>query len=113
MYIPNNDVYAKLKNIDGVEVYYNRPEIIPIFPSITYYITNNSIIPTLEGEIGYQTISITVDIWATTLKESNEILDRLESEMRSMYSILDRVIDIPEPNNKDIIHKSCLFNLIN
>ena len=76
-------------NTVGTTVYQARPEVIEVFPCITFEVSNNAPQYTLEKEIGKQDIDVTIHIWGKTSKETGSLLTTLETKMRnSNYTLL-------------------------
>lgn len=110
MNIPNETIYNILSSITGVEVYYRRPEVIESFPSISYYISENTPTVTLDKSIAFQRVEVVVDIWTETLKEGADILQELESTMRVNNFVLSFSSEVSDPAG--VSHITTRFNFI-
>ena len=60
---PKKQIYSILSQIPGIKVYQIRPERIAVFPSVTFYVSNNTPSYCLDHTVGRKNIEITVDIW--------------------------------------------------
>jgi hypothetical protein len=108
MYEPKKDIYTILKSVTD-NVYQNFPEASDTLPCISFYMEGNTPTYTLDKEIGFQDISVIVDIWAKTSKETGELLISLESEMLENDFRMVFSSDLPEDN---LSHVTTRFNLI-
>lgn len=81
MYEPKKDLYSLLSEISDVTVYQARPEIEMALPCIIFHVIGNTPEYVLEKSIGYQDVEVVIDIYASTSKESGELLTTLESKM--------------------------------
>lgn len=109
MYIPKTDIVTILKQLNA-EVYQIRPEVLEVFPCVTYYIADNRPELVLEKEIGYQEIKVVIDIYANTSVEAGDLLTDLEEKMRAEDYRLDYSADVPDPDG--YAHITTRFNLI-
>lgn len=107
---PKENLYSLLSGLDVANVYQRRPEVIKDLPAVTFYIAENRVNATLDKEIGYQSLTAVIDIWADTSVESGEILQSIESELRDNGYLLDFCSDIDDPDG--ISHISTRFNFV-
>jgi len=110
MYEPKKDIYTILSDIEGVVVYQNRPEVLKEFPCITFSIAENTPEYTLSSGIGYQDITVTVDIFSNTSKESGSLLATLVEDMLEEGYRMTFCSDIPDPDGYS--HITTRFNLV-
>ncbi len=112
LYDPKDDIYTILRALSpGVYVSQDRPEVIAVFPSITFYINNN--VPTydLGKNIPHQDIEVVIDIWCNTSIESGQLLSALTDTMLNNNYMLTFSQDIPETSTMKISHISTLFKI--
>lgn len=85
-----------------------RPEEIETFPSITYYISQNSNQYDLDKAVGKQDIEVVIDIWTNDPSEGDTILLAVENAMKSEGYLLNFSSDIMDPSG--ISHITTRFN---
>lgn len=110
MYTPKADIYTLLKDIDGVTVYQQYPEVFSSLPAITFFVPNNELTNQLDGEIGYQTIEVTVDLWGLTSVSTSALLETVKSTMQSAGYMLVFASDVP--NTESVSHVTTQFKLL-
>lgn len=115
LYEPKKDLYGLLSTIDftigDVQVYQQRPEVLEELPCITFNVSNNSAILELSKDIGYQEISVTIDFWGSTSKDTGSMLSETDEVLRANGYQLTFSSDIPDPDG-EISHITSRFNLI-
>jgi thioredoxin-like negative regulator of GroEL len=82
------EIYTILNEIGGFTVYYESPEVIEVFPTVTYIVENNVPQYNLDKDIIKQDVSVKVDIWAETREEAQDILISIEAAMREANYLL-------------------------
>jgi hypothetical protein len=106
---PKSDIYTILSGISGATTYQMRPGVMKDIPCYIYQITGNTPTYSLEGEIEYQDISVSIDIYANNSKESGSLLTTLvETMIDSGYRMI-YASDIPDDN---LSHIATEFNLV-
>lgn len=111
LYIPNEDVYNILSSIEGVEVSNGRPDIIAVFPSITFDIDDNAPEQYLDNsDVAYQDIIVNLEIWADDSDTSGELLSEVYEKMVSQNKFRMTFCDeIQDPSGKS--HMVTRFNI--
>lgn len=108
---PKSTVYSILSNIDfddlAVQVTLGRPDVITVFPSITFTVSNNVPRYSLEVDILAQDIEIYVDIWAKKSTEAGSILKSVEMAMRNSGYLMTDCRDLDDETG--IFHISTIF----
>jgi hypothetical protein len=106
---PKEGLYTLLKELDA-PVYQVRPEVIKQFPCIVFRVEENSPVYELDHEIGLQQISILLDIFAKSSKESGELLKEVETTLREGGYRLSTTFDLPDPDG--LSHLVCSFSVL-
>lgn len=108
MYLPKTELYNLLSSL-GYQVYQVRPEIISVFPCITFNVSKSEMFIDLDKEIGYQQMMFNIDIWANSSVESSEILQEVEELLRgNSYRLYDSY-DVTDPDGYSHIASRFLF----
>ena len=112
MYLPKQDIYTSLKDLEdvitGLKVYQVQPEEFETLPVVTFYVANNSVETDLNNDITYQDITIMIDIWGKNSSESSQILNKVEETMRENLYSLEYSADVPNIDEQ-INHINCRF----
>lgn len=111
MYMPQIDIYTLLSGLDGVNVRRmggDHNVKVSDLPLITTLVIGNNPILTIDGEIGYQAISLQLDIWTLASTDADNLLVEVEEVLRGVGYRLDSSRDLPE---QDLYRISCEFNL--
>lgn len=115
MYLPKKDLYdllVTLKDaITGLEVYQSYPDEFKSLPTITFSVNNNTVETDLDGNILYQDITVTVDIWGESSSQCSDVLDKVETLLRQNYYKLTYSADVPNTDSR-IRHIANRFTLI-
>lgn len=106
---PKETIYTILSTIDDVTVYQNTPEVLKDLPCIVFFIEGNIPEYDLDGEVKYQDITVVIDIFADTSKESGALLPTLVSTMINSDYRMVFCADIPDENTS---HLTTRFNLV-
>lgn len=102
-------IYNLLNGVQaGLNVYQERPEVIEIFPSSTYRISDDSNEYDLNKEVGKQNTEVIVDIWTETSIEGDELKILLENKMKDAGYLLSFSSDIIDPSGNS--HITTRFN---
>lgn len=99
MYLPKHDIYEALSTIANVTVLQASQKTEAVIPSITFYVSDNSLELTLNNEISKQDILVTIDIWAANSSAADDLLAQTETKMRELGYRLSFQIDVPDPAN--------------
>lgn len=110
MYNPKPDLYTTLKGVTGVTVYQQYPETFNTLPALTFTVPRNETKHQLDGELAYQDIEITVDIWAMTSTSASSVLADLYDTMKTAGYMLTFSSDVP--NNEKVLHITTQFKFI-
>lgn len=99
--------------VDGldIEVYQSRPSKIEKFPCITFYISDDVPMYTLDKQLNHEVVEVTVDIWTRNSRDGSLIKTELEEVMRESNFRLVNSRDVPDPDEK-VRHIINLFNFI-
>jgi hypothetical protein len=110
LYIPNEDVYNLLKDIEGVQVAQPGVKTLTSLPAITFSVSGN--IPTehLNGDIAYQDMEIKLDIWTGDSDASNSLLVTVEGILRGASYRMVFCTEVDDPGGTS--HITTRFNLI-
>jgi hypothetical protein len=106
---PKATIYSLLTTVCDT-VYQVRPEVLSVFPCITFQISNNTPVYELEKEIGYQDIDTMIDIWDTTSSGTGKLLVDVQDMMLDEGYRLTFATDVPDPEG--ISHISTIFKLL-
>ena len=99
MYLPKSDIYAALSTIPNVTVRQASQKTEAVIPSITFFISDNTLELNLSNEISRQDILLTVDIWASNSSNADALLLEAENKLRDIGYRLSFMIDVPDPAN--------------
>jgi len=110
---PNQAVYNKLKEIEGVaSVGKPTQNVFTEFPSITYFVSQNAVKRDLDNEIIAQDFAVTIDIWHDESVGATDLLVLVEAKMRELGFNLDFSTEVPNPTD-DIYHINARFSAPN
>lgn len=98
---PKSTIYAKLLEISTldplIKVYQGRPEKIATLPCITFNIESNVPNYALNKQVSHQSITVKIDIWAETSKQSGSILKMVIEKMLELNYRCTFNQDIEDP----------------
>ena len=97
MFNPKPEIYAKLCEIEDVQVSQSSQNIFNTTPAITYRIDGNAADYYLENDIASQQILCSVDIWTDDSKTASILLVQVEAKMRELNYRLNNALDVPAP----------------
>lgn len=106
IFLPKAEIKGILDGL-GCSVEQSNTTEFTILPAVTFRIGNNDIDINLENDIRQQDIEVIIDIWAETSVAASNLLDSLESAMRSGQYIMTFSADIPNPGG--VFHISTRF----
>lgn len=105
---PKTEVFSKLSEIDDVTVYQERPEVLEVFPCITFRVFNNIPVKGLDRDIKKQDIVLKVDLWSETSAENSQLLTEVEEKLSELDYLLTFNQDVVDPSG--IHHITTRFN---
>ena len=98
LYLPKKDVYQALSSLG----YYCSQTAQAVFPdkqlpAIVFRVGDNSAEVDLDNDLGRQSITIIVDIFANDSKSASEVLAKADTAMRKLDYRLSYSADVPAP----------------
>lgn len=98
-------------SVSGLDlnVYQVRPEVLEEFPTLTFEVLQERPEYSTDKEIGFQDVSVQIDIYTRSSKDATIVLTELEKLMRQHDYRLTSSINIPE--TEQYAHKVTIFNI--
>ena len=100
MYLPKTEIYNSLKNInkDYFVAQYQPPTFNKV-PAIIFRVGDNAINTDLDNTIASQEIEIIIDLYAMDSITASNVLNEVESALRSLEYRLTYCSDVPNAGN--------------
>lgn len=109
-----SDIYSLLSSVTyttgEVKVYQSYPRTGAVFPCITFMISNDFPNYSLEPELNYQNIEITIDFWGKDSATTSSMLSEAEAKLRENGYLMQSSIYRVEDNGMSHIYT--VFNFI-
>jgi hypothetical protein len=109
MNLTKKEIFEKLSEIEGVEVFQLRPASGLTLPCIIFQLSDLNIQVNLDKELINQSEEYTIDIYAQKTTETSSILSSVEEKMRELGYVMEFAGDIPDPDS--ISHLNTRFKL--
>ena len=111
MYLPKQDIFNSLKNINNnyfVSQY--QPPIFNTTPAIIFRLSDNAINTDLDNTIVSQEIEIIIDIYAIDSVTASNVLYEVENTLRGLEYRMIYCSDVPNTGN--LHHINARFYII-
>lgn len=117
MKLPKSEIYTILKTLEtsetisNIKVYQEQPQVFKTLPVVTFSLSNMIPQYSIDNDLIFQNITITIDIWGNNSKQCSDILEMVETLMRNNYYRMTSAYDVPNLDDK-VRHVVCRFEQI-
>lgn len=106
---PKSKIYTILSGIEGATTYQMRPRVVEDIPCFMYSVTGDTPVYSLDKEVEYQNIEVSIDIFAENSQTSGSLLATLvETMLTNNY----RMTFCTDVSDDDYSHIATIFNLV-